>query len=119
MNFPRLSEEDAKIIACISRYHRKAPPNETHLLYNSLSIENQIVVQKLSALLKIANALDRSHKQKVEKLQVQINQRDDVTLLANVKGSFFLEQEDFMDKKVLFEEITGNKISLLARNQKE
>ncbi|MDD5155140.1 MAG: HD domain-containing protein [Candidatus Omnitrophica bacterium] len=116
MNFPRLREEDVKIIACISRYHRKASPNETHLIYSSLSLENQIVVQKLSSLLRIANALDRSHKQKIEKLEVKISQKGDVALIAYVKGNFMLEQEDFMNKKTLFEEITGNKVSLSIKS---
>jgi len=115
-NLFRLNNEEVKMIAAIARYHRKATPNQTHLNYNSLPPDKQIVVQKLSAILRIANALDRSHKQKIKKLDVKINQNQDVALVATIKGNFVLEQEDFLDKKTLFEEITGNKISITVKS---
>ena len=111
----RLTEEEMNIIACVARYHRKALPLGTHPLYNSLPSDQQILVQKLSALLRIANSLDRSHKQKIEKLEIKFSRTQDVTLLAYAKDSLILEKADFLEKKDLFEEITGNDISLLIK----
>ncbi|MEI7904350.1 MAG: hypothetical protein WCI43_02930 [Candidatus Firestonebacteria bacterium] len=112
LNLFRLSEEDIKIIACIARYHRKAHPLKTHLLYRSLPSEKQILVQKLSALLRIANALDGSHKQKVAKLELVYNKTQELILALEVKDSFTLERADFLDKKELLEEISGLLVSL-------
>ncbi|MBU2102981.1 MAG: HD domain-containing protein [Candidatus Omnitrophota bacterium] len=112
LNLFRLTEEEIKMIACIARYHRKVPPQESHPLYNSLSREQQVLVQKLSAILRIANALDRSHKQKIKTMEVQLTKHQDVTLIASVEGNFILEKGEFLEKKELFEELTGSKISL-------
>ncbi len=116
LNLSRLNAEEVKMIACIARYHRKALPNETHLLYNSLPQDKQIVVQKLSSLLRIANALDRSHKQKIKKVEFKINPKKDILLQVYGEGNLILESDDFQNKKNLFEEITGNKISLSQKN---
>jgi len=104
------------MIACIGRYHRKALPNETHLLYNSLPQDKQLTVQKLSSLLRIANSLDRSHKQKIKKVEIKVNPKQDILLQVSGEGSLILESEDFQNKKNFFEEITGNKISLSLKS---
>lgn len=117
LNLFRLTEDDMKIIACIARYHRKGPPLPAHFLYNSLSSDQQILVQKLSALLRIANALDRSHKQKIKKVEVKFNDRQDVTLIAHSSDSLLLEKAFFQEKKELFEEITGNRITLTLKGR--
>ncbi len=117
LNLFRLTEDEVNIIACIARYHRRSAPLKTHLVYNSLASTQQILVQKLSALLRIANSLDRSHKQKVKKLQVKFNQDGDATIVVSTHANFLLEKENFSEKKELFEEITGNKLTLTVKNQ--
>jgi len=112
LNLFRLSSEEIKIIACCGRYHRKGTPTETHFLYNSLPKDKQVLVQKLSSILRIANALDRSHKQKAKKLEVKFNRAQDITVTAFVTQNFLLEKIDFMEKKEMFEEISGNRINL-------
>ncbi len=112
----RLTEDEMMMIACVARYHRKAPPIGTHPLYNSLSSENQILIQKLSAILRIANSLDRSHKQKISQLEVKFNRNGDVTISVQAKDNILLEKADFLEKKDLFEEITGNSINLTVKS---
>jgi len=116
LNLSRINAEEIKMIACIGRYHRKALPNETHLLYNSLPQDKQLTVQKLSSLLRIANSLDRSHKQKIKKVEIKVNPKQDILLQVSGEGSLILESEDFQNKKNFFEEITGNKISLSLKS---
>lgn len=115
INLFRLTETEMKMIAAIARYHRKFYPSDSHPLFASLPLDKQIIVQKLSSLLRMANALDRSHTQKVKKLEIKLNQNQDVTVVVHVSGNFILEQENFQDKKELFEEITGNKVSLVVK----
>jgi exopolyphosphatase/guanosine-5'-triphosphate,3'-diphosphate pyrophosphatase len=73
-------------------------------------------VQKLSALLRIANALDRSHKQKIKNIEVRFNKAQDITLVVESKDNCLLEKADFVDKKELFEDVTGSKINLAFKN---
>ncbi len=113
----RLTEVEINIIACIARYHRRSAPLKTHVLYNSLAAAEQILVQKLSALLRIANALDRSHRQKVKKLQVKFNANGDAAISVTSHANFLLEKENFLEKKEQFEEITGNKLTLTVKVQ--
>jgi exopolyphosphatase / guanosine-5'-triphosphate,3'-diphosphate pyrophosphatase len=112
LNLFRLTEEEIKLIACVARYHRKSPPVKSHLLYQSLPADKKILVQKLSALVRMANALDTSHKQKIQNMEVVIDRNQDVILKAQVKGNTILEKDGFLQKKDMFEEITGNKITL-------
>jgi len=112
LNISRLTQEEVKLIACISRYHRKAKPSEVHPIYSSLSHDQKILAQKLSAILRVANALDRSHKQKVKKIEIKVNSRQDITIFAYAAGGCLIEQQDFLDKKDMLEDIIGNKVNL-------
>ncbi|MBF0386980.1 MAG: HD domain-containing protein [Candidatus Omnitrophica bacterium] len=113
LNLFRLTDEEIKTIACVARYHRRGDPQRSHLVYNSLSDDRQIAVQKLSALLRIANALDHAHRQKVQELKVLNGTSDDVTLQVDSRDNFLLEKNDFLEKKELFERITGSRIRLV------
>ncbi len=115
LSLSRLSDADVKLIACIARYHRKATPSENHPLYHSLARESKILVQKLSSLLRMANALDHAHRQKIKRMDIRIKQNQDVTISVQTAGNFLLEQSDFAEKKTLFEEITGNTVTLLVK----
>jgi len=115
LNLFRLSPDEIKVIACIGRYHRRGTPAATHPVYSSLPQDKQILVQKLSAILRIANALDRCHKQKVKKIEVKFSISQDITITVHVSGNFINEKLDFMEKKEIFEEISGSKIDLKIR----
>ncbi len=115
LNLFRLSEDEISLIACIARYHRKATPDPIHPIYNSLSNPKRLLVQKLSAILRIANSLDRSHKQKIKKIAVEQNKQQ-LTIVAYSTDSLLLELADFADKKRFFEEITGHSIRLITRS---
>ncbi len=116
-NMFRLTQDEINLIACIARYHRRSTPLKSHLVYNSLSSGQQILVQKLSALLRIANALDRSHKQKAKRMEIKFNTSGDATIVVFTHENFLLEKENFMEKRELFEEITGNKLTLTVKSQ--
>jgi len=115
LNLFRMSETEVKMVACIARYHRKNTPQKRHLLYGSLAYYYQLSVQKLSAILRMANALDSSHKQKVRKLEVNIIPNEEVQLQVEVTDNFLLEKAEFNDMKDLFEEVSGNKATLFIK----
>jgi exopolyphosphatase/guanosine-5'-triphosphate,3'-diphosphate pyrophosphatase len=67
-----LTAEEIEIIANIARYHRRALPELKHGPYEALSLKSRRTVQKLGALLRIADGLDRSQFAVVQKLKVRL-----------------------------------------------
>lgn len=112
LNLFRLTDDEIKIIAAVARYHRRGEPSKSHIVYNSLAEDKQIVVQKLASLLRLANALDHSHRQKVKSMEILNGMSDNITVLINSQDNFLLEKNDFNEKKDLFEKITGSRIKL-------
>jgi exopolyphosphatase/guanosine-5'-triphosphate,3'-diphosphate pyrophosphatase len=53
------SEIEIELIAQIARYHRKSKPKRKHETYAALSDHNRKIVKQLSAILRLAVALDR------------------------------------------------------------
>ncbi|MGB6170314.1 MAG: Ppx/GppA phosphatase family protein [Geitlerinemataceae cyanobacterium] len=53
------TELDIETIAQIARYHRKSAPKKNHDAFNALPKKQQQIVAQLSALLRLATALDR------------------------------------------------------------
>jgi exopolyphosphatase/guanosine-5'-triphosphate,3'-diphosphate pyrophosphatase len=68
-----LSPDERAVVANIARYHRKGPPDPTHPGYRELSKEARGRVRGLAALLRIADALDREHKQKIESVRAAVD----------------------------------------------
>src|SRR5207253_1019269 len=55
--------DEAEVIALVARYHRKTPPKKTHEPYTALRPKMRAAVRWLSAILRLAETLDRSHAQ--------------------------------------------------------
>jgi len=111
----RLTSQEIKCIACIARYHRKAAPQRTHFLYSGLSPEEQLLVQKLSSLLRLANAMDSAHKQKIKKIEVIFGDAKNIKIVGFSQENIVLEKFVFSERKQLFEEISGNAVSLVVK----
>ena len=60
------------IIALVARYHRKAMPDKEDPHFAQLPGTDRRVVQKLAALLRLADSLDRNHEQFVTRVAVQL-----------------------------------------------
>jgi exopolyphosphatase/guanosine-5'-triphosphate,3'-diphosphate pyrophosphatase len=73
---------DRMLVALLSRYHRKSGPRKKHEEYAALLDEDQALVRRLSALLRVADGLDRGHTGVVESVRVHVN--DDRVLLQAV-----------------------------------
>ncbi len=53
--------QEIEVIANIARYHRKESPKRDHFSFQNLTKKHRKAVKKLSVLLRLANALDRTH----------------------------------------------------------
>ncbi len=68
------TETEIEIIANLARYHRKSPPKKKHDYYRNLvSKQDRQIVNQLSALLRIAVALDRRQIGAIARVQCLYN----------------------------------------------
>jgi exopolyphosphatase / guanosine-5'-triphosphate,3'-diphosphate pyrophosphatase len=66
-----LSRDDMQIIGNIARYHRRGTPQKSHPEFMRLDRDERVRVTKLAAMLRVANALDAEHEQKVADISLQ------------------------------------------------
>lgn len=109
------TETEIEIIANLARYHRKSPPKKKHENYQSLLTKQQRqIVSQLSAILRLAVALDRRQIGAVAQVQCEYYQQ-----LRQVNLLIFPSQSDddcalelwSLDyKKGVFEEEFGVKL---------
>jgi exopolyphosphatase/guanosine-5'-triphosphate,3'-diphosphate pyrophosphatase len=67
--------EEQMMIALVARYHRGAEPRRRHAEFGSLDRDGQRRVRRLSALLRVADGLDRGHAGAARGLKVRWLQR--------------------------------------------
>ena len=106
-----LDGRDRTVVANVVRYHRRALPSPSHISYMSLSRADRIVVNKLAALLRVADALDRSHQARVRELEVEKTE-DEVTLRCSYGGNLALKILALERKADLFQEVFGLRVRL-------
>jgi len=65
-----LSRDDMQVVGNIARYHRQGLPHKAHPSYSRLHRADRVRVNKLAAILRLANALDADHLQKIQDVRV-------------------------------------------------
>ncbi|MBN2145720.1 MAG: HD domain-containing protein [Candidatus Aureabacteria bacterium] len=110
-----LDTTDIQLIALIARYHRKALPDIKHEEYAKLNYENQIIVSKLASLLRIADALDCSHNQRLSRLGIDL-ENNQLIITTDRTDDISLEEFTLKKKANLFEQVYG--MSVLLRKGK-
>lgn len=100
-----LSHAERQMVANIVRF------NTAKLMYyddlaqvSSVSREEYLVIAKLTAILRAANALDRSHSQRISEISVSIK-KDELVLSASSDEDLTLEKATLEEKNSLFEEV--------------
>jgi exopolyphosphatase / guanosine-5'-triphosphate,3'-diphosphate pyrophosphatase len=93
-DIPGMEGRDRAIVAGLVRYHnRKSDPAGHHVAYSSLNNSDKRIARRLSAILRIAEALDHSHRQRVTQLRAAF-QRAAVGLQITARGD---ATEDLVD----------------------
>lgn len=64
---------EREMIALVARYHRRGTPRKKHAAWAGLSRPHRDLVCRLSALLRIADALDRRHSQELQDLRCRVS----------------------------------------------
>ena len=100
-----LSHKEREEVANAVRYNTMYLPAYQYVK-DSLGAASYTTVAKLAAILRVANALDRSHKQKVEKFSMQIKDKKLVITVDTIEN-ITLESALFKEKADFFERIYG------------
>lgn len=106
-----LSYAQRAIVANVARYHRKAFPTLKHEPYRNLSSKDRVVVCKLAALLRIADALDTEHAGKVRQFTLEYK-KPKLIMRLHGEGDMLLEKWALQRKATLLEEVFGVKFVL-------
>ena len=106
-----LNVRDLEIVACISYYHSRLVPSLNDSVYMSLSEADRVIVSKLASILRIADALDRSHTQKFDDIEVKL-ENDLLVISIATEKNIDLEEWAFKEKGMFFEEVFGIKAKL-------
>ncbi len=96
--------EEIEILSQVVRYHcGKAPDPTRHAAFLQLEPWHQNVVEKLSAILRVSDALDRRRRQTVHSLRIE-NGGEELQLVLEAAGDLKAELEALEDKgAMLFE----------------
>ncbi len=109
------TETEVEIIANIARYHRKSQPKRRHEGYNNLPTKHErLIVNQLSAILRIAVALSRGRSGAVEAISTQYEPEDKAITLSitpvRADNNCELELWNIKFKKAWFEEVFDLKL---------
>jgi exopolyphosphatase/guanosine-5'-triphosphate,3'-diphosphate pyrophosphatase len=105
-----LSDEERQLVALLARYHRKSPPLREHEEFMALRRRERTLVERLAALLRLADALDRQHASVVRGVSVKIRE-DSVELRPILAGDprtrLTLEAKAVEEKGAMFWQLFG------------
>jgi len=104
-----LRREDMDIIGNVIRYHRGDPPAATDIEYVALQREERILVLKMVSILRVADALDRSHTQSLKLTWIE---KKNEAIILHTEGVLDLSLEllGLEEKGGMFEEVYGFKV---------
>jgi exopolyphosphatase/guanosine-5'-triphosphate,3'-diphosphate pyrophosphatase len=102
------TEDQLVTVANIARYHRKSPPDREHTNLTELDPALRGDIEKLAAILRIADALDRSHRQAVRDVAVRCG--DDVRFLVRARADAEVELTDAAKRARYFGELFEKKV---------
>ena len=105
-----LSREDMELISNVARYHRRALPAKSHIPWMTLDRDGRVSAGKMAAILRVANALDADHLQKVRDVRV-VKEEDQWCLEVDGAGDFTMERLASLSRSDLFAEIFGKKLA--------
>lgn len=108
------SEAEKHIMANIAFYHSKGLPSDADANFASLTPNQKVTVSKLSAIIRLADAIDRSHRQKVSQAEAVLR-GDELVITVTSQEDMSLEGWTFADKAGFFEDVFGIKAVLIRR----
>ncbi|MGQ0508950.1 MAG: Ppx/GppA phosphatase family protein [Myxococcaceae bacterium] len=112
-DLPGLSDHERDLVGRIARYHRRSAPELEHSGMVGLTPSEAKLVRKSATLLRLADALDRSHHQPVRSLRVRAKSSA-VQVSLKGRGPVDLELWDAERETALFQRVFGRRLDLSA-----
>ncbi len=110
-----LTDEEMLIIAYVSRYNEYDVPNFDDVELIHLNDKNRLIVSKLVAIFRLANALDKSQKQKFKDIKVML-ENDKLLIMAQSSSNVYLERWAFDQCSLFFKEVFGYNPTLTVKS---
>jgi exopolyphosphatase/guanosine-5'-triphosphate,3'-diphosphate pyrophosphatase len=101
-----MTDEEMLLTAYVARYNEYDVPNYEGADLEGLSDKNKLVVSKLVAIFRLANALDKSQKQKLDDIKVR-REGNRLLISARSGANLYLEKWAFRQCAPFFQEVFG------------
>ena len=102
-------------IALIARYHRKGFPKISHEGYHNLKQKEKEMILKLSAIVRIADSLDRSYQSLIKGIALKKTNQKKIYLDVKGGGDLSLELWSVNRKKKYFEKVFKKSLEIMVR----
>lgn len=110
-----LNALDVTMVALITRFHSSVTPQSDLCNFPIMSTENRLVVAKLSAIYWVADSLDASRQQCIQRMRVSLCP-DMLVLSTCAKAAIALARWTLARMRAFFSEVFGVGLAQLRRN---
>lgn len=104
-----LNDRQMAVVANVARYHRMAFPSLKHTGYAELSPPDREITSKLSGLLRVADAMDTEHEERVSDFSLERSKSKCILHLRG-EGDLLIEKWKLAKKATLFEEVFNTRL---------
>ncbi len=108
-----LSRRDVELVGLLARYHRHGAPTTDERSYAELELPDRLRVQKLAALLRVADAMERAHLRRITTFTTRFTQRRLELLIPGIRD-LTIENLALRSKGDLFTDIFGLSLVLVT-----
>ena len=106
------SDQERQLVALVARYHRRSPPERGRPDLEGLPAADLRLVRRLVALLRVADALDRSHHQPVLELRAAVR-GPAARVVARTRAPVDLELWDVAREAAWFRAVLGRRLEVV------
>ena len=99
-------------MSLITYYHRGSRQPQDDDQFTVLPRQERMTILKLTAILRLADALDRSHEQRISEFTIRLDQ-DKMTIQTKGNHRYLRERLAMAQKSILFESIFGYKVIIV------
>lgn len=111
-----MTEKKVTLIANIVRYNEFTMPTREDVEYAKLSEADKLLVSKLVAIFRLCNALDKSKKQKLKNMKINLSD-ENLVITVESDENVYLEKWAVDRCSIFFEEVFGLKVKLLVKSR--
>ncbi len=112
-DIPGLTDRERQIVGAIARFHRRGKPDAGHEVLAPFNASEVRIIRKCTVLLRVADSLDRSHHQPVQRVSAHVKGRA-VNVRVKAKAGLDLELWDVAREQALFREVFGKALVVQA-----